>query len=103
MTKWWNGHTFKVLVQVLVCVTSWLLYSLPAVAVNLERGRALYENQCETCHDGWVHSRTHRKASSRADLRSRTAAWSTHGGLNWSSEEIDDVVEYLDAHFYHFK
>ncbi len=102
-TKWWNGHASAVLMQVLVCAAASVMYSSPTQATNQERGRALYENQCKTCHEGWVHGRTHRKARSLADLRSRTAAWSTHGGLEWSSEEIDDVVDYLDAHFYHFK
>lgn len=103
-TTWWNGRAFKVLLaQVLVCAAAGMMYSLPTQAANQERGRALYENQCETCHDGWAHSPAHRKARSLADLRRRTAAWSTHGGLDWSSEEIDDVVEYLNAHFYHFK
>ena len=76
---------------------------LPALAANEERGRALYENQCQSCHEQWAHSRTSRKAKSLADLQRLTAAWSTHAGLEWNAEEIDDVVGYLDAKFYHFK
>lgn len=59
--------------------------------------------KCKSCHEEWAHSRANHKAKSLADVRRRTAAWSTHGGLDWSSEEIDDVAEYLNVHFYHFK
>ena len=80
-----------------------LICSQPSWASNPERGRALYENQCESCHAEWAHARTNRKAKSLADLRLRATAWSTHGGLDWNSEEVNDVVEYLNVHFYHFK
>lgn len=95
----WNGHRFALAAPALACA----LFSQSAQAENQERGRALYENQCESCHEGWAHSRSNRKAKSLAELRSRTAGWSEHSGLDWSSEEIDDVVEYLNDQFYHFK
>jgi hypothetical protein len=35
-----------------------------------------------------------------SSLRQRVAAWSTHSGLDWGNEEIDDVTDYLNRHFY---
>jgi mono/diheme cytochrome c family protein len=101
--EWWSRRWFALVLPVLAAAASYFILTLSAQAENQERGRALYENQCETCHGDWAHSRKARKAKSIADLRSRVAAWSVHSGLDWRPEEIDDVVEYLDTQFYHFK
>lgn len=98
-----HGSCFAATVRILVCAAPVWMYSSSTPAANPERGQALYETQCESCHSDWAHSRKHRKTKSLADLRKRTAAWSTHSGLDWSAEEIDDVVAYLDKRFYHFK
>jgi mono/diheme cytochrome c family protein len=72
-------------------------------AVEFDRGEALYENHCSTCHDPQVHvAGEARHVTTPADLRARVAAWSVHSGLNWSAEDIDDVTDYLNRHFYRF-
>ena len=74
-----------------------------ALAEEFDRGEALYENHCRSCHEGWVHSREGRKVKSPEELRARVASWSIHAGLGWGAEEIDDVTRYLNVHFYRFK
>jgi mono/diheme cytochrome c family protein len=81
-----------------------VLYGIapPALAQGFDRGEALYENHCQECHTPWAHTRENRKVNSLEGLRSRVTAWSTHAGLDWGREEIDDVTDYLNVHFYQF-
>ena len=72
-------------------------------AVEFDRGEALYENHCSSCHDPQAHvAGEARHVATLVDLRARVAAWSVHSGLNWSAEDVDDVTDYLNRRFYHF-
>ncbi|MGA7800511.1 MAG: cytochrome c [Gammaproteobacteria bacterium] len=78
--------------------------SLPAYgqAPDLQRGRALYENHCQSCHESWVHERMRHVHSLQA-LEQRVNSWQIHAGLSWTAEDIADVTAYLNRNFYHFK
>lgn len=78
-----------------------LLVCSGAGAVNLERGRSLYENHCQACHTTMLHQREGGKVKTLQDLRRRVAAWGDHAGEAWGGPEIDDVTAYLDNAFYH--
>jgi cytochrome c2 len=69
---------------------------------TFDRGQALYENHCTSCHDVTVHTRDKRRAASVEDLRQFVLTWSFHGGLDWTSEEVDDVVDSINRRFYGF-
>jgi mono/diheme cytochrome c family protein len=71
-------------------------------AVEFDRGEALYENHCSSCHDPRVHAVETRHVATLVDLRARVAAWSIHSGLNWSAEDVNDVTDYLNRRFYRF-
>ena len=71
-------------------------------AETFDRGQALYENHCMTCHESMVHTRDTRRAASRADLHKWVSTWSFHAALDWSGEEIEDVTDYMDRRWYHF-
>jgi mono/diheme cytochrome c family protein len=73
-----------------------------SVAQSFDRGQALYENHCLSCHEATVHTRDTRRATSVAELRKWVSTWSFHASLDWSSEEIDDVADYMDRRYYHF-
>lgn len=79
-----------------------LAFSDGAVAETFDRGQALYENHCMSCHEATVHTRETRRATSFVDLRKWVATWSFHASLDWSSEEIDDVADFMDRSYYHF-
>ena len=70
------------------------------VAAAASRGGLLYENHCTGCHESGAHIRANRKAKSMADLRGWVTRWSGELKLNWSSEEIDDVAQYLARRYY---
>jgi mono/diheme cytochrome c family protein len=77
------------------------LSASPAVA-EFDRGQALYEGHCIDCHRSWAHTRTQRTVESIEELRSKVVSWGVHSGLDWTDEDIDDVVVYLNRRFYKF-
>jgi mono/diheme cytochrome c family protein len=90
--------------KLLVCALLLCGVSSPVISQEFVRGQELYENQCRTCHESWAHQRKGRSVvASMHDLHQRVAAWATHSGLDWSSEEIDDVADYLNQTYYHFE
>jgi len=70
---------------------------------DLARGRSLYENHCIVCHTQKVHRRPAPLPLAADDLRYIVALWATQQGLNWSREDIEDVVYYLDRTHYRFE
>lgn len=84
------------------CFAGALLVSVNVHAQNVERGRQLYENHCQTCHTAQVHGRKNRMAFSIGDLRDIVDRWQRNQKLNWSREEIEDVVQYLGTTRYFF-
>jgi len=73
----------------------------PLSAQEFDRGEALYENHCKECHEALAHTRHGSRINSMGDIRSWVASWSVHSKLDWSSEEISDVADYLNNKFYH--
>jgi len=88
------------IVAIATCVL--LAGSGSGVAETFDRGQALYENHCMSCHEATVHTRDTRRATSVAELRKWVATWSFHASLDWTSEEIDDVVDFMERRYYHF-
>lgn len=76
-----------------------LPFSTLALA-EFDRGKALYDNHCKSCHENWVHTREKSKINTVDELRRRVAGWSIHSGLKWGNGEIDDVTDYLNRHYY---
>jgi mono/diheme cytochrome c family protein len=66
------------------------------------RGQLLYAQQCTSCHTSMAHLRDKRKATNRAELTTWVTRWATELHLDWQSDEIDAVADYLDSRFYKF-
>ena len=73
----------------------------PLSAQEFNRGEALYNNHCKECHETLAHTRPGSRISSKGEIHSWVASWSVHSRLNWSSEEVEDVADYLNRKFYH--
>jgi mono/diheme cytochrome c family protein len=69
---------------------------------DLERGRALYENNCRVCHTAKVHRRVPQLPANQDELRLIVLTWVRFEGMRWSSEDIDDVVYYVNRTYYQF-
>lgn len=72
----------------------------PAQAIP--RGQLLYQNHCMVCHESNVHIRDRKKASNLADITMWVSKWSGYRKLDWSSEDIRAVRDYLNQTYYHF-
>lgn len=73
----------------------------PATSVP-SRGEMLYTTHCIACHTTQVHLRERRLATDFASLVAQVGRWQKNTGLDWSSEEILDVVRYLNTSIYRF-
>ncbi len=88
--------------MLLACIVLACAWGLPARAADAERGRALYDSRCDSCHAESVHGRVKREASGFESLRGWVRRWSGNLGLKWSDEEIDDVAAWLNGRHYKF-
>ena len=79
-----------------------LAISSGVFAEDFDRGQALYENHCRSCHEEAAYTRESRRAASIADLRKWVATWSFHAQLDWTDEEINDVVDFINQRYYRF-
>ena len=78
--------------------------ALPGVVVpaEIDRGQALYENHCKSCHETQLHELEQRRAKSLQDIRRWVATWAFHAKLDWTADEINDVTDFLNRRFYKF-
>jgi mono/diheme cytochrome c family protein len=80
--------------------------SVLAAAANepaKSRGQLLYENHCIRCHANSVHSRNPRRVHNLPDLYQWVDKWAKLQKLEWSQDEIRDVVDYLNHKYYKLK
>lgn len=75
--------------------------ALNAKADDFARGSDLYANHCQSCHADDLH-RCNQKVKNLVELRARVQAWAAHTGNGWRSQEVDDVVLFLNKSFYRF-
>jgi len=73
-----------------------------ASGADAERGRALYESRCGTCHSESVHGRKKRLATDFGDVRRWVNRWNENLGLRWGDEELDDVSVHLNNTYYRY-
>jgi hypothetical protein len=81
------------------------LLALPAWG-DVENGKTLHEESCTQCHMMADHSalytREERKVDSLHRLGGQVSACTQALNISWFPEEEKDVVEYLNATYYHF-
>ena len=75
-------------------------FALPASAQDAGRGKLLYETYCGTCHYERVHDRLRTKVLDLADLRDEVARWAPQTKRQFTLDEIEQVVQYLNESHY---
>ena len=71
-------------------------------ARDFERGRALYDNNCRVCHTAKVHRRIPQLPVNEDELYRIVLTWAHYEGLSWTSEDVEDVVYYVNRTYYQF-
>jgi mono/diheme cytochrome c family protein len=71
-------------------------------AQDAERGRALYETHCLSCHYERIHNRDPARSLVRtmSDLRAEVARWAGQTGRPFTLQDLDDIAEYLNRTHY---
>ena len=77
-----------------------LLLAGAAQAQDVERGRLLYETHCATCHTERLHTRENSIIRSYGALRAEVGRRAALTNRNFSPDELEDVIEYLDRSHY---
>lgn len=76
--------------------------TLSAWGQDAQRGRLLYETHCGICHYDRIHDRLRTKIKDLSDLRDEVARWAPQTGRNFSLDEREEVVQYLNESHYRF-
>jgi mono/diheme cytochrome c family protein len=69
---------------------------------NATRGKLLYTTHCGACHSSSMHWRDKKLATDMDSLRIQVRRWQNNTKLDWTEDEIEDVVHYLNAVYYKF-
>ena len=78
------------------------LHAQAPAGVAPSRGELLYTTHCIACHTTQVHWRDRRLATDFTGLVAQVVRWQKNAGLEWNSEEVHDVVRYLNSTIYRF-
>jgi len=70
---------------------------------NVSRGEVLHKKNCMSCHDNRQYTRPNRIIHTFEDLRARVEFCDTASKAHFSSDDLNDVVEYLNVNFYKFR
>lgn len=79
---------------------------LPAAwAQDAQRGAALYDTLCLTCHYERIHKREPARSLVRTipQLKLEVAQRAANTGQRFTIEDLDDIAEYLDRTHYKFR
>ena len=79
------------------------IVALPAAAEQTETAKDLYDQNCVRCHGTEVYTREDRKVTSLQGLERQVRRCELALGLKWFDDDITDVTNYLNEHFYHFE
>ena len=69
---------------------------------DVAHGKLLHDKKCMDCHDTHQYTRPNRIIHTFPDLHARVEFCDTASKANFSADDINDVVEYLNMTFYKF-
>lgn len=92
----------EVVMKSLVPALALLTLGSSAQAADIENGNDLHFEHCTGCHDETVYTRSERKIRDLAQLGRQVRFCKDAVGATWFDDEVDDVIEYLNATYYRF-
>jgi len=79
-----------------------VMFAATARAADIENGNDLHFEHCTGCHDSGVYTRENRNVRNLAQLGKQVRFCKDTIGVSWFDDEVDDVIAYLNATYYHF-
>ena len=92
----------KKIYGLLIFLTIIPFFMTPVLAVDLENGKSLHDDNCLRCHDESKYTRKNRIVKNFQQLYERIKQCELMAELTWFDEEIADVTAYLNNQFYYF-
>ena len=77
-------------------------WMLSASGQDVQLGRLLYETHCGACHYERVHDRKKTIIRQLADLRDEVGRWAPQTGRQFTLDEREEMVQYLNESHYRF-
>ena len=65
-------------------------------------GKQLHDKNCFGCHKTEIYTRPDRIIHGLGDLKNRVKFCESNNGLDWDTQQIEDVASYLNKAFYKF-
>lgn len=87
-------------------LSSLLLTTPYAAALELgdaKKGKTLHASQCMSCHGAEAYTRKDRKIKSREGLLKQVNLCNSNLDKNFSDDQINDIVKFLNDTYYQFK
>jgi hypothetical protein len=99
LQKWpdMSGPVLRIIAGLCLIVTPFFVYAL-----NEIDGQQLHDANCMSCHTTDIYMRADRIVNNFRQLEERVSQCELANELIWFDEEIDAVITYLNANFYHF-
>jgi mono/diheme cytochrome c family protein len=66
------------------------------------RGELLYQTYCQSCHTEQLHWRDKKVAADWTGLVAEVRRWQANGNLDWTSDDVEAVVRYLNTLYYRY-
>ena len=89
--------------------TLFILLASASITSNAEDGKKLHDTHCQACHVGMtggdgslLYTRDNRRVTSLEKLENQVRRCESNLELKWFDEDINNVVEFLNANYYHF-
>jgi len=93
--------------RIILCASLLILLMPSAYAASLPGdsadGKRLYDANCMGCHDTSVFERKDRVVQSLDALKKQLASCTHMAKKEFSASETQDLLEYLNDQFYHFR
>ena len=86
--------------KTLLLLAALMLINIPAFAAEPED---LVNRDCTRCHGSELYTRENRTVEFLADLELQVERCNINTKAGWSDDEADEVAEYLNEKYYHFK